>query len=115
MSSSSGMKSMYKYVKPSPPDCATRQFAGTPDEGSVSPDYLHIRYDEWNNVIAEDRTYHANATAEKGSFNFGDEQYSDDWQGGYTAYGVTVEDRGQNPVVERISVDNSRADRGKES
>ena len=103
------------YIKPVQPPCDGRQFAGTPAEGSVSPEYLEVNYDKFNNEVAQDRPKHENTTPAMGEWNWSSKKYSDDFQGGWRPYGVSVEDRGQSPVVERTSVDVSRADRGKEA
>lgn len=120
---------MYTPEKAKWPPASSRQFAGSSGEGSVSPDPLDVSYDKYGNEIASDRPYHQDTTPGEGKFGFNNpsrtsisgaqsqtgRQYADDWQGGYRPYGVTVQDKGQNPGASVISVDNSRADRGKES
>lgn len=106
-------------LKPTPPDCSGRQFADNPYD---SHNYLDVRFDKWNNVIADDRTMH-NSGAVGDVGEFGDRQFASnsvDLQS--TGYGRNL---GLNEIPhgtsaafnesERTSVDNSRADRGKDS
>ena len=85
-------------------------------DDSMTPSPLKVTKDKFGNELAQDRPSHNNTTAEEGSFHFGGNQYDDSpGKGGFGSYGVAVEDYGQNPKVERSTVDNSRADRGRES
>lgn len=104
-------------IKPKQPECSGPQFADSPSAAFGGKDnYLNVSYDQFNNEWAEDRSMHAEATPGKGSTNWSGNQYDDSpGKGGYGSYGVSVADLGKSPVVERASVDNSRADRGKES
>lgn len=110
---SSNMSQQYTEAKPKFSPMQGFQYAGNPADGSVSPDPLSVTYDQWNNEQASDPTMHQNCTPGVGSYNFSGGQYSDDWNGGYSNYGVTV----NSPTTSNSSttVDVSRADRGKES
>lgn len=119
------MKNMYQpNVQPQYPDCQGRQFAGD----AATPDYLDVNYDAFNNEQAQDRPFHMDKLAgDAGRFGYNNpsktslsgaqsatgRQYADDFKGGYSSYGVPVD--GSAPVVEKIMVDASRADRGKDS
>src|SRR5215472_8096562 len=84
-------------------------------------EYIEVRNDRWNNEIPVDWTNHRNATAEMGQF--GDRQFasnSQDLQG--TGYGknegLNIIEYGQGAAfntVEKVVVDVSKADRGRES
>lgn len=110
MSSSNDAAQMYKAnVKPQYPDNKGMQYA----DDSMTPSRLSVSYDQYYNEQAEDRPMCQNSTPMEGSYNFSGGQYSDDWNGGYSNYGVMV-----NPPASSnssVSVDVSRADRGKES
>ena len=108
-----------KQLKPQPPSCEGRQFA---DNAYDSHYYLDVRFDKWNNVIATDRTMH-NSGAVGDAGESGDRQFSSnavDLQStGYGSnYGLNVIEHGQSAAFnqsERVSVDNSKADRGSDS
>lgn len=73
---------------------------------------ISVTRDQYGNEIPSDRPMHENTTPSKGSFNFGGGQYSDDFNGGFSKYGVSVTPQnGRN----EIAVNVSRADRGQES
>lgn len=75
---------------------------------------IKVSYDQFGNEITSDRPMHGEATAGDGGFHFSGNQYDDSpGKGGFGSYGVSV-DYGQNKP-ERSTVDNGRADRGKES
>ncbi len=85
-------------------------------DDSMTPSPIKVNKDKFGNELAVDRPAHENVTPAEGSFHFGGNQYDDSpGKGGFGSYGVKVSDMGQNPVVERTSVNVSRADRGKES
>jgi hypothetical protein len=88
-----------------------RQFAND----SMTPEPISVSRDKFKNEIPSDRPMHGESTPGKGSWSFGEGHYSDDWNGGYSSYGVSVEDKGQNPSSSVVSVDNGRADRGKDA
>ena len=109
MSKSDNMEQMYQDVKPQYPDSQGRQYA----DGPVQK--LAVTYNQDYSEIAEDRTNHANTTPEMGSWNWSGNQYSTDFGGGESkSYGTSVTTDGRTPV-ESTTVDNSRADRGKEA
>jgi hypothetical protein len=85
-----------------------RQFAND----SATPEPISVSRDKYENEVPSDRPMHENTTPAKGSWSFDEGHYSDDNNGGYSPYGVSVKDRGQTSTV---YVDNSRADRGRES
>lgn len=86
------------------------QFAGD----AATPEYLGVSYDQFGNEIAEDRPMHSDSTPGKGSFNFSGNQYDDSpGKGGFGSYGTSVNSPGTSSSS--VTVDNSRADRGKES
>lgn len=85
-------------------------------DDSMTPAPISVSRDKYKNEIPSDRPMHNEATAGEGGFNFSGNQYDDSpGKGGFGSYGKSVNDLGQNPQVERTSVDNSRADRGRES
>jgi hypothetical protein len=104
MSSSSDMKQMYQSAKPQYPDCVGKQFAGD----AATPEYLDVTYDKNGNEKAEDRPYHMDGLSGD-SGREGYKQFASD----FSSYGQAVD--ASNPTVEKVSVDTSRADRGKES
>lgn len=115
-----GMEDMYEEVKPKYPSMKGMHYADSPAGafgGSSDNNHLSVTYDQFCNEIAADRPYHMNTTAEDGSFHFMGNQYADGpWKSGYGKdYGMTMEDNGKMPKVERTSVDVSKADRGMES
>lgn len=97
-------------MKPKYPSCDGMQFAVNPYD---SDNYLGVSYDQFNNEIAEDRPMHANTTPANGGFNFSGKQYSDDWKGGYSNYGVSA--GGSSPSRENVTVNAQSTERGKES
>jgi hypothetical protein len=101
---------MNQMAKPQFPDMQGPQYADSPTGGIVSRDsnYLKVNYDQSWNEIAEDRVMHGNATAMEGAWSYDEGHYAGDFK----SYGVEV----MPPSgVERMAVDVSRADRGKES
>lgn len=118
MSNSDNMENMNDEVKPQYPDSQGRQYADSPSGAfNGQPNKLAVTYNQDYSEITEDRTNHENTTAGEGNWNWGAAHYSDDFGAGESkSYGVEVSsDNGKNPQVERTSVDNSKADRGKES
>lgn len=100
---------MYDQKKPSQPSCEGPQFSDSPSGGIVSSDnYLGVSYDKHNHELPEDRNMHTESTAGEGAFNFSGNQYATDFK----SYGVAVNAPDNS---QRISVDTSRADRGKEA
>jgi len=103
---------MYDNLKPKFPSNSGRQFA----DDSMTPAEISVSYDECNNEMAADRPNHAEITPGKGELDYYRPQYDDGpGKSGYGSYGVAVKDHGQNPEVERTSVNAGRADRGRES
>jgi len=86
-----------------------RQFAND----SMTPEPISVSRDKYQNEVPSDRPNHTDTTPGKGSWSWGEGHYSDDNNGGYSSYGVAVKDQGQTSST--VYVDNSRADRGKES
>lgn len=86
-----------------------RQFAND----SMTPSPISVSRDKFQNEIPSDQPKHTNTTAEEGMFHFDGNQYDDGpSMGGFKSYGREV----SAPTgMDKISVDNSRADRGKES
>jgi len=81
----------------------------------ATPEEIQITRDRYNDEIPTDRPYHMNTTPAHSNPAYVGRQYSDDFMGGYDPYGVTVQDRGQNPSREVVPVNPNSADRGKES
>lgn len=98
------MRQMYKPVKPQYPDCEGMQFAGD----AATPEYLGVSYDSNSNEKAEDRPFHKDGLAGD-SGREGSMQFASDFKN----YGVSVD--ANQGSVERITVDTSRADRGRDS
>jgi hypothetical protein len=96
-------------MKPTEPDCSGRQYAND----AATPDKISASFDSYTNEIATDRPMHENTTPGMGAFNFSGKQYSDDWMGGNSNYGVAV----GTPSASRETTDvNSQStERGKES
>lgn len=86
-------------------------------DDSMTPSPISVSRDKYKNEIPSDRPMHNEATAGEGSWNFGAGHYDDSpGKGGFGGYGKSVSDLGQNPQVERTSVDNSMSPkRGRES
>lgn len=83
----------------------------SPTGGIVSRDnYLEVSRDKYNNEIPTDRPMHDNATPEvSGGINYSGKQYSTD----FSSYGVSVDSGSSMPST--VTVDNSKADRGKDA
>ena len=101
----------HRILKPEVPPYSGGQFAGD----FATPSEIDITRDRFNNEIPSDRPYHVNCTPAHSNPTYVGRQYSDDWEGGYENYGVTVKDMGQMPSREQVSVNPHSADRGKES
>ena len=117
---------MNRQVKPQAPPCdldVQAQLSDNVTAASFGTDnYYEATFDQWNNVIVkDDRGYHREATP--GMSQPGDRQFAsnrEDLQG--TGYG---KNEGLNEIpygqgaafntAEKVAVDVSRADRGKES
>lgn len=82
-----------------------RQFA----DDSMTPEPISVSRDKYQNEIPSDRTNHTDNTAGMGGFNWQGNQYATD----FTNYGVSTD--ANTGAAEKVSVDVSRADRGKES
>lgn len=81
----------------------------------ATPPEIAITRDKYNDEIPTDRPYHTETTPGHSNPAYVGRQYSDDFMGGYQAYGVTVADRGQSPSKEQVAVNPNSADRGKDS
>lgn len=76
-------------------------------DDSMTPKPLSVTRDQYDNEIASDRPMHTNSTPGEGAWNFSAGHYDDDVKGGSN---VSAPEG-----VDKIMVDNSRADRGKEA
>ena len=82
-------------------------------DDSMTPSPLTVTRDKFGNEIPSDQPMHTNTTPSEGSFNWGGNQYDDSpGKGGFGSYGSAAS---APQGVSKISVDNSRADRGQES
>ncbi len=75
-------------------------------DDSMTPSPLSVSRDKYDNEIASDRPMHENSTPGMGSFNWDAGHYCDTVKGGTE---VSAPEG-----VDKVTVDNSRADRGKE-
>jgi hypothetical protein len=88
-----------------------RQFAND----FATPEPISVDRDKYKDEIPSDRPYHQGVTPGHSNSLYMGRHYSDDWMGGYDAYGVTVADKGQSPSKEQVSINPNSADRGKDS
>lgn len=115
-----------RTLKPVVPPYSGGQFA----RDFATPEEIDINRDTYWNEIPEDRPYHGNSTPScdsPGSYtatlqggrnhvNYAGRQYDtivDSPTG--TGYGVSVEDKGQTPSRETVSINPNSADRGAET
>lgn len=98
-----------RTLMPTVPPYDGGQFA----RDSMTPSEIAITRDRYQDEIPTDRPYHMDVTPGHTNPLYVGRQYSDDFMGGYQAYGVTVADRGQSPSKEQVSVNPNSADRGK--
>lgn len=89
----------------------TRQFAND----FATPDPIAVTRDQYKDEMPTDRPYHTDTTPGHSNPTYVGRQYSDDFNGGFSPYGVTVMDKGQSPSREQVAVNPNSADRGKES
>jgi hypothetical protein len=83
-------------------------------DDSMTPDPIAVKRDKFQNEIPVDRPMHPETTAGEGGFNWTGNQYDDGpSKGGFSGYGVSVNDAGQQ--ASRITVNGGRADRGQEA
>ena len=75
----------------------------------ATPDPISVSRDKYKNEIPTDRTNHTDNTAGEGAFHWEGNQYATD----FSNYGQSIDANSGN--VEKIAVDNSRADRGRDS
>jgi len=114
--SSSDNKNMWKQVKPQAPDCEGMQFADYPsnnDFQTPGSNYFDVSFDAKNNVIPDNyQDMHKNMPA--GESRYGSMQFaeSDGIKGENQIF--TPEDASSRQNLQKISVDTSRADRGRE-
>ena len=110
-----------RKAKPVTPPCDSKsqhQFNDNESAATFGTDsYYEQTTDKWGNwIVPEDREYHREATG--GTGQAGARQFSDFQQvDGYSGYGVEIP-YGSGAAFERsseVTVDNSRADRGKDS
>jgi hypothetical protein len=100
-----------RTIAPTVPAYDGGQFA----RDAMTPGEIDITRDRYYNEMPADRPYHVDVTPGHSNPTYTGRQYSDDFMGGYQAYGVTVTDRGQSPSKEQIAINPNSADRGKES
>jgi len=93
-------------LKPTWPPCSGMAYA----KDSMTPEEIHVSYDENNNEIASDSPMHTSSTPQEGSFNFGAKHYANEFRSGY---GVPV--GGSSPSRENTTVNAQSTERGKES
>ena len=86
-----------------------RQFAND----SATPDPISVSRNQYKDEIPTDRTNHEDCTPGHSNPMYVGRQYSDDWNGGYENYGVSVGSSG--PSKEQTTINPNSADRGKES
>ena len=97
-----------KTIAPRVPAYDGGQFA----RDSMTPEEIQVSYDRYNDEIPSDRTSHGNATPEHSNPSYTGRQFSDDWDGGYKNYGVTV---GPPEKAGAVTINPNRAVRGDES
>lgn len=101
----------HRNLKPVVPPYSGGQFA----RDFATPSEIDVTRDKYNDEIPTDRPYHMNTTPEHSNPTYVGRQFSDDWMGGYDAYGVSVADKGQTPSRETVSINPNSADRGAET
>ena len=77
-------------------------------DDSMTPDPISISRDKYGNEIPTDKPMHDNSTPGVGSWSWDENHYANDPKGGVSVAPPSLSS-------ERITVDNSRADRGMES
>ena len=83
-------------------------------DDSMTPAPIAVKRDKFQNEIPVDRPFHPETTPGMGAFNFSGGQYDDGpSKGGFSSYGVNVNDAGQ--AASRVTVNVGKADRGQES
>jgi len=82
-------------------------------DDSMTPEPISVSRDKYKNEIPSDRTNHTGNTAGMGAFHWDGNQYSTDFNAGFSSYGMSVDANSGN--VDKMSVDTSRADRGRDS
>jgi len=97
------------YIKPAAPDHSGRHYSDSP----YLPNDLGVKFDKWNNVIADNMTHHdPGAVGDAGQF--GGLQYAEFQKSDQDGYGVVIE-HGQSAAFAQpttVWVANDRADRG---
>ena len=78
-------------------------------DDSMTPGPISVSRDKYQNEIPSDQPNHAENTAGEGAFNWQGNQYATD----FSSYGSSA--NGNTGSVEKVSVDVSRADRGKDA
>jgi hypothetical protein len=118
--SSSDSKQMWQQIKPQAPDCEGNQFADYPrnhDFQTPGENYFDVHFDQDNNVIPDDyQDMHRRGVAGEsryGSLMFADNDGLQNGPGANNVY--TPEDAGPSGNLQKIDVDVSRSDRGRES
>ena len=85
-----------------------RQFA----DDSMTPEPISVSRDEYKDEIPSDRPYAENCTPGHSNPLYTGRQYSDDWNGGYRAYGKSV---GAAPKASVVGIEGDKANRGPEN
>lgn len=101
----------HRELKPVVPPYDGGQFA----RDFATPPPIAVNHDRFNDEMTTDRPSHEGCTPGHSNPTYTGRQFSDDWEGGYENYGVTVKDMGQSPSKEQVAVNPHSADRGKES
>jgi len=78
-------------------------------DDSMTPKPLTVTRDKYDNEIAADKPMHDNTTPGEGAWNWSGGQYPDK---GPEGYGSSVS---APEGVDKLTVDNSKADRGREA
>lgn len=97
-------------IKPMQPPCDSGQFAVNPYDAD---NYFDVSYDQYWNERSEDRPMHGNATPQHSNPLYTGRQYSDDFNGGYSGYGVSV--KPPEASTGGVMVKGDDAARGKDS
>jgi len=88
-----------------------KQFA----DDSMTPSPISVTRNQYKDEIPEMDPQHEGATPGHTNPLYKGGHYSDEWDGGYKNYGVSVTDLGQSPSKTVTKVDGDQAKRGRES
>lgn len=87
-----------------------RQFAND----SMTPSPIGVSRNKYQDEMPSDKPMHDNSTPGHSNSAYTGMQYSDDFNGGYSGYGVSV-GSGSGPSREQVTVNAQSTERGKES